>query len=286
MPGIPREVIKHKLGIHSMFKPIKQKQKKYTPERRETIHQEVNKLLEAGFIKLVDYPRWLANSILVEKFDGSWCMCIDYTSLNKAYPKNEYTLPHIYQIVDSTASCELLSFLDVDSGYHQISLTIDDKEKTTFITPFGILYYTKMVFGLKNGGATYQKGIQIILETRIRRNGEAYIDDVVVKLKRRGDLLDDLKEIFDNLCKYKMILNPKKYVFGVSSEKLLDYMASSRGIDANSKKVEAIEQLQPPRTRKEIQKLAGKMTSLRQFLSKLGEHDMPFYKLLYKADGF
>jgi hypothetical protein len=213
-------------------------------------------------------------------------MCIDYTSLNKAYPKNEYTLPHIYQIVDSTASCELLSFLDVDSGYHQISLTIDDKEKTTFITPFGILYYTKMVFGLKNGGATYQKGIQIILETRTGRNGEAYIDDVVVKLKRRGDLLDDLKEIFDNLCKYKMILNPKKYVFGVSSEKLLDYMASSRGIDANSKKVEAIEQLQPPRTRKEIQKLAGKMTSLRQFLSKLGEHDMPFYKLLYKADGF
>jgi hypothetical protein len=213
-------------------------------------------------------------------------MCIDYTSLNKAYPKNEYTLPHIYQIVDSTASCELLSFLDVDSGYHQISLTIDDKEKTTFITPFGILYYTKMVFGLKNGGATYQKGIQIILETRTGRNGEAYIDDVVVKLKRRGDLLDDLKEIFDNLCKYKMILNPKKYVFGVSSEKLLDYMASSRGIDANSKKVEAIEQLQPPRTRKEIQKLAGKMTSIRQFLSKLGEHDMPFYKLLYKADGF
>jgi hypothetical protein len=213
-------------------------------------------------------------------------MCIDYTSLNKAYPKNEYTLPHIYQIVDSTASCELLSFLDVDSGYHQISLTIDDKEKTTFITPFGILYYTKMMFGLKNGGATYQKGIQIILETRIGRNGEAYIDDVVVKLKRHGGLLDDLKEIFDNLCKYKMILNPKKYVFGVSSEKLLDYMASSRGIDANSKKVEAIEQLQPPRTRKEIQKLAGKMTSLRQFLSKLGEHDMPFYKLLYKADGF
>jgi hypothetical protein len=142
------------------------------------------------------------------------------------------------------------------------------------------------VFCLKNGEATYQKDIQIILETQIGRNVEAYIDDVVVKLKRRGDLLDDLKEIFDNLCKYKMILNPKKYVFGVSSEKLLDYMASSRGIDANSKKVEVIEQLQPPRTRKEIQKLAGKMTSLRQFLSKLGEHDMPFYKLLYKADGF
>jgi hypothetical protein len=90
------------------------------------------------------------------------------------------------------------------------------KKKIIFITPFEIFCYTKMVFGLKNMGATYQKGIQIILETQIRRNVKAYIDDVVVKLKKRGDLLDDLKETFDNLRKYKMKLNPKKCVFHVS----------------------------------------------------------------------
>jgi hypothetical protein len=102
-----------------------------------------------------------------------------------------------------------------------------------------------MALSLKNGGATYQKGIQIILETRIGRNVKAYIDDVVLKSKKRGDLLDDLKEVFDNLRKYKMMLNPKKCVFGVSSGKLLIYMVSAQGIDANPKKVEAIEQLQP-----------------------------------------
>jgi hypothetical protein len=90
-------------------------------------------------------------------------MCIDYTSLNKACPKDEYPLSHIYQIVNSIASCELLLFLDAYSGYHQISLAIDDEEKTTFIIPFGIFCYTKMTFGLKNGGATYQKCIHIIL---------------------------------------------------------------------------------------------------------------------------
>jgi hypothetical protein len=121
-----------------------------------------------------------------------------------------------------------------------------------FIIPFGIFYYTKMVFGLKNGGATYQKCIHIILEPQIGRNVEAYIDDVVVKLKKCGDLLDDLKETFDNLYKYKMMLDPKKCVFSVSSGKLLSYMVSSRGIDVNLKKVEAIEQLQPPQTPKEI----------------------------------
>jgi hypothetical protein len=109
-----------------------------------------------------------------------------------------------------------------------------------------------MEFGLKNGGATYHKCIQIILEAQIGWNVKAYIDDVVVKSKKRRDLLDDLNETFDNLHKYKMKLNPKKCVFGVSSGKLLSYMVSAWGIDAIPKKVEAIEQLLPPQTRKEI----------------------------------
>jgi hypothetical protein len=129
MPGIPEEVIEHKLGNDLSYKPIKQKERRYTPERRETIRQEVNKLLEVRFIRPVDYPSWLANPVLVEKHVSSWRMCIDYTSLNKACPKDEYPLPRICQIIDSTTSCELLSFLDAYSGYHQISIVIDDEEK-------------------------------------------------------------------------------------------------------------------------------------------------------------
>jgi hypothetical protein len=220
------------------------------------------------------------------KPDGSWRMCIDYTSLNKACPKDEYPLPHICQIVDSIALCKLLSFLDAYSSYYHISLTIDDKEKIAFITTFGIFYYTKMAFVLKNGGVTYQKCIHIILEPQIGRNVEAYIDDVVVKSKNHGDLLDNYKETFNNLRKYKMMLNPKKCVSGVSSEKLRGYMVSSRGINMNLKKVEAIEQLQPPQTQNEIQKLAVMIAALNRFISKLGEHGTPFYKLLRKADGF
>jgi hypothetical protein len=136
MSGIPREVIEHKLGIDLAFKPIKQKERRYTPKMRDTIRLEVNKLLEGGFIRPVNYLSWLATTILVEKSDGSWRKCIDYTSLNKTCPKDEYPLPRICQIVDATTSCELLSFLDAYSGYHQISLVIDDEEKTTFITPF------------------------------------------------------------------------------------------------------------------------------------------------------
>jgi hypothetical protein len=193
MTGIPREVIEHKLGLDPLYKSVKQKERRYTLERHKTIRQEVNKLLEVGFIRPVDYLCWLANPVLVKKPNGSWRMCIDYTSLNKSCPKDECPLPRISQIVDSTVSCELLSFLNAYSGYHQISLAIDDKEKIAFITPFGIFCCTKMAFELKNGGATYQKCIQIILEPQIWRNVEAYIDNVVVKSKKCGDLLDDLK---------------------------------------------------------------------------------------------
>jgi hypothetical protein len=110
-------------------------------------------------------------------------MRIDYTSLYKACPKDKYHMPRICQIMDSTATCELLSFLDAYSDYHQISLTTDDEEKTSFITSFRIFYYTTMAFRLKNGGATYQKFMHIVLKNQIGRDVEAYIDDIVVKSK-------------------------------------------------------------------------------------------------------
>jgi hypothetical protein len=131
------------------------RKKRYTLERRETIWVEVNKLFDARFIRPVDYPSWLENLILIEKLDGFWHMCIDYMSLNKACLKNEYPLSRICQIVDSTVTCELLSFLDAYSAYHQINLATYNEEKIPFITSFGIFYYTRMTFGLKNGGRGY-----------------------------------------------------------------------------------------------------------------------------------
>jgi hypothetical protein len=111
-------------------------------------------------------------------------------------------------------------------------------------------------------------------------NVKSYIDDIVMKSKKRGELLDDLKETFDNLCKYKMMLNLKKCMFDMSSGKLIGYMVSSRGIDANPTNVNATKKLQPPRTRREIQKLADMMAALNRFISKLGECGVLFYELL------
>src|SRR3954465_11143951 len=127
------------------------------------------------------YLEWLANPVLVLKKNETWHMCIDYTDLNKACPKDPFALPRIDQIIDSTAGCELLCFLDTYSGYHQIKMSLEDQEKTTFITPFGIFCYTSMPFGLKNARATYQQTMQNCLKEQIGRNVHAYVDDIVIK---------------------------------------------------------------------------------------------------------
>jgi hypothetical protein len=142
-------------------------------------------------------------------------MCIDYTSLNKACPKDPFALPRIDQVIDSTAGCDLLSFLDAYSGYHQIPLYQPDQIKTSFITPYGAYCYVTMPFGLKNAGATYQRTMQRCLQEQIGRNVHAYVDDVVVKTKQSSTLLDDLKETFANLRRYRIKLNPEKCTFGM-----------------------------------------------------------------------
>jgi hypothetical protein len=126
MLGIPREVAEHALEIRVGSKPMKQCLRRFDEEKRKVIGEEIHKLLEAGFIKEVHHPEWLDNPVLVKKKSGKWRMCVDYTSLNKACPKVPFPLPRIDQIVDSTAGCETLSFLDAYSGYHQIKMKKSD----------------------------------------------------------------------------------------------------------------------------------------------------------------
>ena len=148
MPGIPREIAEYSLEIRAGSKLVKQCLRRFNEEKRKIISEEVHKLLTAGFIKEVHHADWLANPVLVKKKNGKMRMCVDYTSLNKACPKVPFPLPRIDQIVDSTAGCENLSFLDACSGYHQIKMKESDQLATSFITPFGMYCYVTMPFRL------------------------------------------------------------------------------------------------------------------------------------------
>ena len=244
---------------------------------------EVNKLLAANFIREVHYPEWLANVVMVKKANGKWRMCVDFTDLNQACPKDSFPLPKIDQLVDSTARHKLLTFMDAFSGYNQIQMAEEDQEKTAFITSQGLYYYKFMPFGLKNAGATYQRLVNQMFKKQIGKNVKAYVDDMFVKSKEEKDHLDDLKETFNALRQYKMKLNLSKCAFRVSSGKFLGFIVSQRGIEANIEKVRAILEMSLPRTTKEVQSLTGRVAALNRFVSKATDKCLPFFKTLKKA---
>jgi hypothetical protein len=150
-------------------------------------------LENAGFIREIKASTWVSNPVIVPKKNTNVrCVCVDYTSLNKHCPKDPFPLPCVDQIIDSTAGCARLSFLDACSGYNQIKLKVEDEEKTTFITPYGVFCYQVMPFGLKNAGATYQRMMQNCLGSQIGRNIQVYIDDMVITTRKEESLITDL----------------------------------------------------------------------------------------------
>ncbi|GKB39454.1 reverse transcriptase domain-containing protein [Tanacetum coccineum] len=230
MTGVPRQIAEHRLNIRDGYPPVRQKKRGQAPERAKAIQAEVQKLVEAGIMREVYYHDWLSNPVMVKKHDGSWRMCVDFTNLNKACPQDCYPLPEIDWKVESLCGYPFKCFLDAYKGYHQIQMAELDEEKTAFHTPHGVYCYTKMPFGLKNAGATYQRLVDKAFEKQVGRNLEVYVDDLVIKSHTEAELLRDIEETFR--------------------------------IKPCPEKIEAVLQLPSPRTIKEVQSLNGKLAGL------------------------
>nr|GFB85262.1 reverse transcriptase domain-containing protein [Tanacetum cinerariifolium] len=157
MTGVPCSVAEHRLNVREGCPLVRQKKRGQAPERTKAIQAEVKKLVEAGIMREVYYHDWLSNLVMVKKHDGSWRMCVDFTDLNKACPQDCYPLSEIDWKVESLCGYPFKCFLDAYKGYHQIQMAAADEEKTAFHTGHGVYCYTKMPFGLKNAGATYQR---------------------------------------------------------------------------------------------------------------------------------
>ncbi|KAM1343604.1 hypothetical protein ACFX2F_007784 [Malus domestica] len=208
---------------------------------------EIDKLIEAGFIREDDFP-----------------------------------LPIIEIMVDATTGHEALSFMDGSSGYNQIRMALENEELTTFRTPKGIYYYKVMLFGLKNAGATYQRAMQKIFNDMLHKNVECYVDDVVVKTKKRPDHLKDLRVVFERLRKYNLKMNLLKCAFGITSGKFLGFIVKHRGIEMDQSKIKAIQSMPEPRNLHELKSLQGRLAFIRRFISNLAGRCQPFSRLMKK----
>jgi hypothetical protein len=218
MPRVDPELCCHRLAIQEGAKPIAQKKRRMGQERTTATEVQVNKLLDVGSIREIQYSHWLSNVVIVKKSNGKWRTCTDYTDLNKACPKDPFPLLCNDKLLDSSAGYRYLSFLD---AYNQIPMNLDDEDKTSFITDLGVFCYNVMPFGLKNAAATYQRMMDKVFDWMRGKEVEVYIDDMIVKTKEGEDLTEDLEIVLQRLRWYNLRLNPLKCTFGMEVGKFL-----------------------------------------------------------------
>jgi hypothetical protein len=213
-------------------------------------------------------------------------MCVDFTDLNKACKKDDFPLKRVDKIVDDAANSEMLSLLDMFSGYHQIRVRKEDEQKTSFITPFGTFCFVRMPEGLKNAGCTFSRIIAIVLHPQLRRNILAYVDDIVVESIQRREHIGDLAETFANLKAANLELNPEKCVFGIHKGKVLGCLVLTKGIKANPDKIKALIEMQDPVSVKDVQKLTGRVAALNRFIPRADERSLPLFEVLRSPKNF
>ena len=201
----------------------------------------------------------------VQKKDGRWRVCVDFRDLNRATPKDEYPMPVVETLINAAAGHKMLSFMDGNAGYNQIFMALEDISKTAFRVPgaVGLFEYLVMTFGLKNAGATYQRAMNYIFHDLIGKLVEIYIDDVVVKSTSAGGHLEDLRQVLERTRRFGLRMNTKKCSFGVSAGRFLGFLVHERGIEIGLKSQEVVRTMRPPTTKKELQKLIGKINFVR-----------------------
>ncbi|GAU45489.1 hypothetical protein TSUD_191080 [Trifolium subterraneum] len=286
MLGLDPDIACHQLTVDEAASVVVQCRRRQSPEKMEAAEKAVKDLLEANFISEAKYTTWLSNVVLVKKSNGKWRMCVDYTDLNRACPKDAYPLPCIDRLVDNSSGFKLLSFLDAYSGYNQIPMAVADRTKTGFMTESGKYYYNVMLFSLKNAGATYQRMMNKVFRGEIGDMLEVYTDYMIVKSHEEVDHTIHLQKVFEQARKVNMRFNPEKCTFGIRAGKFLGFYLTERRIEANPDKCRAFTEFPTSNDKKSIQTLNGMLTALSRFVAKSAQHALPLFKLLRKESAF
>uniref|UniRef100_A0A2N9GT53 Reverse transcriptase domain-containing protein n=1 Tax=Fagus sylvatica TaxID=28930 RepID=A0A2N9GT53_FAGSY len=259
MPRIDPTLVAHSLNVETGAKPMVQPMRTFHSEVEAQISQEVKKLLSAGFIKPIWHPRWLSNIVPMKKKNDQIRCYVDFRDLNKACPKDEFPLPNMDLLIDST---------------------------TAFRTPIGNFYYTVMPFGLKNVETTYQRTMMAMFHDMIHREIEDCVDDIVVKSKEREDHFTILRKVFERCRLYKLKMNPLKCAYGFSTNKFLGFLVHQRGMDVDPMRASTIATMKPPTTHKELKSFLGKLSYIRRFIPSLTAITSTFAPLLKKGVPF
>ena len=263
--------------------PIKQRMRRsplgFEKEEKKTIDSTLN----AGVIE-PSQSEWASPPVLVRKKDGSWRYCIDFRAVNNETLKDAYPLPLIEECMDSLAGEKYLCTLDMNSGYWQIPVAKEDKEKTAFITRYGLYHFTRMAFGLSNSPATFQRAMHLVLSGLIWDIVIVYLDDINVMGSTFEETLENLDTVLQRFEKYGLKLKPRKCQLFIQEAKFLGRLANAEGIPITKEHVQTVQDWPLPKNRKELQQFLGFVNYHRSFVQGMAGMCAPLYELTCQSD--
>jgi hypothetical protein len=212
----------------------------------------VRKLLGTQIIIPLRYFEWVANLVPVRKKNGEIRLCMDFRNLNKFSLKDKYPLPKMDHILQKLVGENRISMMDGFSGYNQVAMHSDDREKKTFTTPWGTFMYDKMSFGLINSVSTIQRAMDISFLEENDRFIIIYLDDMNVFSNTYEEYVEHLKYTFVKCIRFGLSLNPKNSYFSMTEGNFLGHIVSKYGVKIDLERVEAIKHISIPKNRKEV----------------------------------
>ena len=261
--------------------PVRQPVRRIPFALRDTVHQMIQDMLEQGVVQPSHSP-WASPIVLVKKKDGSIRFCVDYRRLNSITKVDVFPLPRIDDTLDLLAGAKYFTSLDLASGYWQVEMSPESREKTAFITYSGLYEFTKMPFGLCNAPATFQRLMETVLAGLNRKSCVVYIDDILVFSRTYEEHLAHLREVFERLAKAGLRMKPKKCNFCCEQVCYLGHVVSEAGIAVNPEKVEAVRSFPQPTNLKKLRSFLGLASYYRRFIPNFSKVAGPLYALTKK----
>ncbi|MCO5596986.1 hypothetical protein L7F22_051058 [Adiantum nelumboides] len=250
MKGVPPSVAQHTIPMISTAKPMQQRSYPMNPKYAKIVQEELEKLIECGFIYPIEHSEWVSPIVIVPKKNGKLRVCVDLKKVNAATRRDHYPLPYLEHVLERVVGKEAYSFLDGYSGYNQIIIALENQAKTTFIIEFGMFAFRVMAFVLTNVPATFQRLINTAFKEYLRDFCEAFLDDLYI-YSSWEEHLSCLKKVFEKCRLYRISLNPFKCQFWVSTDE---------------GKIKVILELPPPHNYKGVQRFMGHVGYYRRFI--------------------
>lgn len=263
--------------IETKGAPVYARARKLPPLKLTQAKEEFDAMIQRGICR-PSKSSWASPLHLVRKSDGTWRPCGDYRSLNAKTIPDKYPVRRIQDFASNLFGKTVFTTIDLRKAYHQIPLNPADIEKTAIITPFGLFEFTVMTFGLRNAAQTFQRFIDTVF--RGLEFVFPYLDDILVASSTAAQHVIDLREVFERLRKFGLIINAEKCHFARSEVQFLGHEITKDAIKPLSSKVEAIDNFPRPSTRKELRRFLGMMNFYRRFLPSAAQTQLPLQLLL------